>query len=113
MIKIYHNPRCCKSRETLQLLRDHNIEPQVFLYLDHPPVESELKRLIQALGIIPFDLIRKKEKIYLEKYKGQELTDQEWINAMLESPILIERPIVVSGDKAVVGRPPSNVLSII
>jgi arsenate reductase (glutaredoxin) len=111
-MKIYHNPRCGKSRETLRLLRDHNIEPHVILYLNQPPSESELKSLIQALNMKPFDLIRKKEKVYLESFKGKELTDQECIDAMLQYPILIERPIVVSGDKAVVGRPPSNVLTL-
>ena len=108
-MKIYHNPRCSKSRVTLQLLKDKGIEPQVIEYLTVPISEHELSELISLLGIIPEELIRKGEPAYKEKFKGKTLTDQKWIDAMIEHPKLMERPIVVNGNKAVIGRPPENI----
>ena len=112
-MKIYHNPRCSKSRETLALLKENNIQAEVILYLEDTPNKKELTALIKKLGIKPIELIRKGEAIYKEKYKGQILSDKEWIEAMVAHPKLIERPIVVEGNKAILGRPPSNVLTLL
>lgn len=110
---IYHNPRCTKSRATLALLEDRHIQPTIVEYLKTPPTAAELKAIIGKLGIKPEDLVRKGEDIYKEKYAGKSLTDAQWIDAMVRDPILIERPIVVSGARAVIGRPPENVEALI
>ena len=112
-MKILHNPRCRKSRETLELIQDKGIDPEIILYLNTPPNKEELKSILSKLGIKPAQLIRKGEPIYKEKFKGKELTDAEWIDAMVTYPKLIERPIVIEGNKAVIGRPPVNVLELI
>ena len=112
MTKIYHNPRCRKSRETLKLLEDRNIDAEIILYLTDTPSTSELREIIKKLGITPEQLIRKGEKIYKEQYKGKTMKDDEWINAMVENPILIERPIVIHNNKAKLGRPPELVLEL-
>jgi arsenate reductase len=112
-MKIYHNPRCRKSRETLALIEESGIEPEVIRYLDTPPSKEELAELVALLGISPKDLIRKGEAIYKEQFKGKELSDQEWLEAMVKHPKLIERPIVVEGGKAVLGRPPENVKELL
>lgn len=112
-MKIYHNPRCRKSRETLELLKQNDKDPEIVLYLEEPLNAGELRDLINKLGIEAKQLIRKGESIYKEKYKGKTLSSDEWIEAMVDHPKLIERPIVVKGNKAVLGRPPENVLTII
>ena len=109
----YHNPRCRKSRETLEFLKEKGIEPELFFYLKTPPSFEELKEVIKKLGINPFDLIRRNEKIYKENFKGKELSDDEWIKIMVENPKLIERPIIIGKDKAVVGRPKEKVLELL
>ena len=111
--KIYHNPRCGKSRDTLKILHEKGENVQVIEYLKFCPSHDELKEIIRLLGIKPFELIRKGEKIYKEDYKGKDLGDDEWIQAMIDNPILIERPIVVKNGKAKVGRPPEDVLEIL
>jgi arsenate reductase len=113
MYVIYHNPRCSKSRQTLQLLNEHGVEPKVIEYLKTPPTAKELKAIGAKLGIKPEQLVRKGEDIYKEKFADKTLTDTQWIEALAANPILIERPIVVKGDKAVLGRPPENVLALI
>jgi len=113
MIKIYHNPRCRKSREGLAILEKSGKEFEVVKYLDEVPSKEELKTLIEYLGISPIDLVRKTEAIWKEKFKGKNLTDDEVITAMAENPKLIERPIVVNGKKAVVGRPPENIANLL
>ncbi len=112
-MKIYHNPRCSKSRQTLQLLEEHNVKVEIVEYLNDVPSADELKALLKKLNLSPVQLIRKSESIYKEKFKGKELTDAQWIDAMIQHPKLIERPIVVKGNKAVLGRPPENVLDLI
>lgn len=112
-MKIYHNPRCRKSRETLALIEEKGIEPEIILYLEEPPTQKELKELIALLKIKPEALLRKGEKIYKEEFKGKDLSDAEWIKVMIKNPKLIERPIVVKGKKAIIGRPPENVLKLI
>jgi arsenate reductase len=111
-MKIYHNPRCRKSREALSLLQDRGLEPEIVLYLKDRPTREELKDLLGKLGMKAHELIRKGEAIYKETYKGKELSEEEWIEAMLQHPKLMERPIVVKGDKAIVGRPPEKVLEL-
>ncbi len=108
-IRIYHNPRCGKSRQTLQLIQEAGIEPEIIEYLKTPLHKAELSDLVSKLGIPAENLIRKGESIFKEAHKGKTLTDAEWIDAMVKHPILMERPIVVKGSKAVIGRPPENV----
>lgn len=110
---IYHNPRCKKSRETLQILRDEGIDPEVVEYLKTPLDQKELSGLCTKLKIKPNQLLRKSEKIYKENFGKKELSDSEAIQAMVDFPKLMERPVVVSGDSAVVGRPPENVKGLL
>jgi arsenate reductase len=112
-MKIYHNPRCRKSRETLKIISETGREVQIIEYLKDTPTENELKEIIELLAITPKQLLRKNEAIYKEKFKGKDLTDDQWIKAMVEYPKLIQRPIVVDGKRAVLGRPPENVKSLI
>ena len=113
MITIYHNPRCSKSRQGLQLLEESGKEFEVVKYLEITPTEKELADIIYLLGIKPIELVRKNEAIWKENYKGKELSDQEIIKAMVQNPKLIERPIVINGNKAVIGRPLENISAII
>ena len=111
---IYHNPRCGKSRTTLKILADNGIEPEVIEYLKTPPDKAELKGLLKMLGMKPRDLMRRKEKEYKAlKLDDPAVSDEALIAAMMENPILIERPIVVRGKKAALGRPPENVLKLL
>lgn len=112
-MKIYHNSRCSKSRSALSILQENGLDVTVVNYLETPPSVEEIKEILQKLGIKAEELVRKGEKEFKENYKGKELTEDEWINAMAKYPKLIERPIFVNGDKAVVGRPPEKVLEII
>jgi len=112
-MKIYHNPRCSKSRQTLALLQENGVEPEVLFYLENIPTANELKELLSKLGISPMQLIRKGEKDWKENYKGKELSDEQIIEAMITHPKLIERPIVVKDNKAILGRPPENALELI
>ena len=111
---IYHNPRCSKSRQTLALLEERGIAPGVVDYLKTPPSVAELKTILEILGLRPRDLIRKGEPLYGELgLKDRDLDDEALIALMVANPILIERPIVVSGGKAAIGRPPESVLEIL
>lgn len=113
MIKIYHNNRCSKSRSALAILNDSGKDFELINYLQQPPTVEELTSIIDKLGIKPFDLIRKGETIYTEKYKGKDLSDAEWIEVMVQNPILIERPIIVDGNKAVIARPTEKIQEIL
>ena len=113
MIKIYHNPRCGKSREGLQILEKSGKDFEVVKYLENVPSFEELKSIIEKLGIKPIDLVRQKEKIWIENFKGKTMSDDETISAMISNPILIERPIVVNGNKVAIGRPPQNIAEIL
>ena len=114
MTKIYHNPRCSKSRETLKLLQDKGIEPEIILYLETPPDAKTLKDLLKKLGLKPRELMRTKEAEYKELgLNNPELSDDALVEAMIATPKLIERPIVVNGKKAALGRPPEQVLDIL
>lgn len=113
MVTIYHNNKCSKSRQTLQLLQEKGQKVEVVEYLKNTPSAEELKAVLSKLDIKPEQLLRKGEKVYKEQFAGQPHTDEEWIQIMVENPVLIERPIVVNGDKAVIGRPPESVLDIL
>lgn len=113
MITIYHNNRCTKSRQGLALLEESGKEFEVVKYLENTPSVTELKNIIDLLGITPIELVRKNEAIWKENYKAKDLSDDEIISAMVENPKLIERPIVINGKKAVIGRPTENIKSII
>ena len=101
-MKIYHNPKCSKSRQTLALLLDAGEKPEIIEYLKQAPSEKELENLIQKLGVEPEEIVRKGEKLYKEKYKGLSLNRKEWIKTLAENPSLIERPIVVTENKAII-----------
>lgn len=113
-VTIYHNPRCSKSRQTLALLEENNIQPNVVLYLETPPDEGALKAILKKLGAGPRKIMRKNEEAYKTLGLGDEkISEAVLITAMVENPILMERPIVVKGDKAAIGRPPEAVLDIL
>lgn len=110
---IYHNPKCSKSRESLNQLQESGCDFEIVEYLNNSPDEKQLKELVKKLQIPAYDLIRKGEAVFKEKYKDKTLTEDESIKAMAEDPILIERPIVVKGNKAVIGRPVEKVVELI
>ena len=112
-MKIYHNSRCSKSRSTLDIITENNVEVTIVEYLKNPLTKNEIADLLSKLNIPASDLIRKGETDFKENYKGKTLSESEWIDAMVKFPKLIERPIVVKGDKAVIGRPPENVLDLL
>lgn len=113
-VTIYHNPKCSKSRKTLELLRGQGIEPEIIEYLKTPPDATTLDNILQLLQIEPRDLMRKNEPPYKEnKLDNPSLTRKQLIKALVTYPILIERPIVIANGKAVIGRPPEQVLSIL
>lgn len=113
MITIYHNPRCRKSREGLEILKNSVERFEIKEYLKEPPTEKEMEDLLEKLQMAPIQLVRQNESIWKEKYKGKDLSDKELIRIMSENPKLIERPIVIKENKAVIGRPPSNIEKII
>ncbi len=113
MIQIFHNARCTKSRECLAFLYDTNQDFEVVKYLETPPTFDELKDIIRKLNIKPLELVRQKEPIWIEKLKSKKLSDDQIIQTMTDYPILIERPIVIHGDRAVIARPIEKMQSII
>ena len=114
MVTIYHNPRCSKSRQTLQLLNDSNINPEVVEYLKTPLNADELTNIINMLGVSVREIIRTSEQDYKDRnLKNPDLSDDELLNAIVEAPKLMQRPIVVNGNKAAIGRPPEDVLGIL
>lgn len=112
-VKIYHNPRCSKSRQTLALLEANGVEVEVIEYLNHPPSAIELKAILAKLGLSPLEVMRQGEDEFNTLVQGQDWHDDALIAMMVQYPRLIERPIVVAGDQAVIGRPPERVLSIL
>ena len=113
MIQIFHNSRCSKSRQCLSLIENSGKKFEVIKYLENPPTITQLTEIISKLGIEPIDLARKKEKLWIENYKHKVLSSNELIEIMSKNPILIERPIVIKGNKAVVARPIEKSLEII
>ena len=112
-MKIYHNPRCSKSRQTLALLEEKGESFEIKEYLNEVPSKEELANILRMLGIPAEKLLRRGEAIFKEEYKGKTLTESQWIGAMIKHPKLIERPIVVKNGKASLGRPPEQVLGIL
>ena len=112
-IVIYHNSRCSKSRSVCALVSERKIEAKIVEYLETPPNKVELRALLRKLGMIPAELVRRGERIYQETYANREMSDEQWLDALVAHPILIERPIVVCGERAVIGRPPEKVLTLI
>lgn len=113
-IKIYHNPRCTKSRQTLELLKSKRVEPEIILYLENPLSFAEVENLLKMLKAKPRDIMRTKETEYKEQNLSDDnLSDKNLINAIVKTPKLLERPIVVNSTKAAIGRPPENVLEIL
>ena len=112
-MKIYHNPRCSKSRQTLQIIKDAGAEVEIIEYLKDVPTVEEMEIILMKLNLKPADILRKGEAVYKEKFKNSNFNDDEWIKIMIEYPKLIERPIVIRGNRAVLGRPPENVLDLI
>ena len=112
-MKIYHNPRCRKSREALNIIQNHGIEPEVVLYLETPPSRREIKEMLAKLGMKAEELVRKEEKLYKEEYKDKVLTEEEWIVVLADNPKLIQRPVVINGKRAIVGRPPESVETVL
>lgn len=108
-VTVYHNPRCTKSRNSLKYLDDKGVDYDVHLYLEEPLSHQELKAIIGKLGISAEELLRKNEAVFKEEFKGKQLTDDEWIEAMIEYPKLMERPIIVKGNHAVVARPTEKI----
>ena len=113
MIKIYHNPRCSKSRQAVNLLEGSGKKYELIKYLEDIPTEGELKEVIGKLNITPIELVRSKEKIWKEHFRGEKMSDPEIIRAMLKYPILIERPIVINGNRAAIGRPIERIVDIL
>lgn len=113
-ITLYHNPRCSKSRQALQLLQEQGQEPDIRLYLDNPPSHEELTRLLSQLGMGPRQLLRRGEPEYKDNHLSDTaLSDAALIDAMVQFPRLIERPIAICGARAIIGRPPENVLDLL
>lgn len=113
-VSIYHNPRCSKSRQTLALLEENGVTPEIILYLENTPTVDALKAVITKLGLSVRDVIRSGEDAYKENnLKDDTLTDEQLLQAMVEFPKLIQRPIVIKGEKAAIGRPPESVLAIL
>lgn len=112
-MKLYHNPRCSKSRQGLAILQEANQNFEIVEYLKNPVTKDEMNDILEKLNIKPLDLVRKNEAIWKEEYKGKNMNNEQIIEAMLEHPKLIERPILINGNKAVIGRPPEKIVSII
>ena len=113
-VQILHNPRCSKSRATLQLLQENGVEPEIIQYLDTPPDADQLASILGKLNLKPRELMRKGQSEYKDMgLDDQQLSDEQLIAALLEAPILIERPIVLANSKAAIGRPPESVLKIL
>jgi len=113
MIRIYHNPRCRKSREGLALLESSGKNFEIINYLEEIPTKEELRKILDYLDLKPDQLIRKNEAIWKEKFKGKTLSDEQIIDAMIKYPKLIERPIIVKGEKAVIGRPAETISNLL
>ncbi|HOZ88239.1 MAG TPA: arsenate reductase family protein [Bacteroidia bacterium] len=110
---IYYNPDCSKCREAHEILEKNNCNIQIRNYLVDPPTEKELKELIEKLGCKAIDIVRKSEPLFTERFHDKDLTDTEWLKVLSENPVLIERPIVIDGQRAILGRPPSLVLQLV
>lgn len=112
-IQIWHKKTCSKSCEVMNVLKEEGIKPTVFEYIVTPPTEEQIRDILKKLGIPAEELIRKKEPIYKEKFADKKMTEEKWIKAMVKYPILIERPIIIKGNKAIIGRPTEKVIPFV
>jgi arsenate reductase len=112
-VTVYHNTRCSKSREACSILEEEGIKFETIEYLKTPPTQAKIKELLKMLGIKAEALVRKSEPLFKEKFAAKKLTETQWIKVLADNPILIERPIIVKGNKAIIGRPPEKVLELI
>ncbi len=112
-LTIYHNTRCSKSRDVCSILKKKKVKTEVIEYLKTPPSQKEINALLKMLGLKAEELVRKGEPLFKEKFAGKKLTETQWIKTLANNPILIERPIIVKGDKAIIGRPPERVLEFL
>ena len=110
---IYHNGECSKCKETSELLSGKGCEIEYRFYLFEPPTKTELKEVLNKLGLNPSELIRRNEPLFVEQFEGKPFTEEEWLNILTDNPVLMQRPIVVDGDKAIIARPPETVLDIL
>ena len=113
VVTIYHNPRCSKSRRTLEMLRENGVEPNIVEYLKTPPDKAALQEITKMLGVNAEQIVRKGEDTFKQNFAGRALSEDQWLEALVRHPVLIERPIVVKGTQAVLGRPPENVLDLL
>jgi arsenate reductase (glutaredoxin) len=113
MIQILHNPRCSKSREVFNYLKEKGIQVKEINYMSESLSAQELKEILSKLGVKPLDWVRKNEELYKKEFKGKEMTDSQWIDVLAENPRLIERPVVINGNKAVIGRPLEKIMEIL
>jgi arsenate reductase len=112
-LTIYHNVRCSKSRDVCTLLKKKRVKTNVIEYIKTPPTQKELKELLKMLGMKASELVRTKEPLYIERFEGKKISQAQWLKILSENPILIERPIIVKGDKAIIGRPTERVLELL
>jgi len=112
-IVIYHNPRCGKSRTALDLLRERGVEPRVIEYLKTPPTREELLSVVAKLGVPAEQLVRKGEEVFKTQFAGKPMSESQWLDALVAHPILMERPVIVRGARAVIGRPPEKALELL
>jgi arsenate reductase len=113
ILTVFHNTRCQKSRGVCEFLAEKKIRTNIIEYLHTPPTQKEIKELLKKLGMKASEIVRTNEPLYKEKYEGKKITQAQWIKILSENPILIERPIIVNGDKAVIGRPTEKVLELL
>ena len=112
-MKIYFNKECSKCLEAFELIKSKGQSVEIVDYLNEPPSVETLKGIVKVLGIKPIELVRKKEPSFIEKFEGKNFSDNEWLKILSENPILIERPIIIEGNKAIIGRPPIKVLNLL
>lgn len=112
-MKIYYNARCSKCRQALSLIKSKGKDAEIVDYLNNPPSTETLEQILKMLNLKPFDLVRKKEPEFIKNFKNRTLSDEDWLKVLAENPKLIERPIIIKGNKAVIGRPPEKVLDLI
>lgn len=112
-VTLFYNPRCSKCREAYSVLNEQGCEVEIIEYLKDVPTEKELKEVLKKLGLKPQDMLRKKEPLFIEKYKDKKMSDAVWIKVMHQNPILIERPVAIYGNKAVIGRPAERIIDLL
>jgi|SRR3954469_4948369 arsenate reductase (glutaredoxin) len=112
-ITVYHNPRCGKSRAALAILAKHGVEPVVVEYLKNPPTKDDLRAILKKLGMTAGQIVRKSEDVYRQNFSGKVMSDEQWLDALVQYPVLMERPIVIKDDRGLIGRPPEKVSELL